>query len=160
MDLFAGHGFRFHQHVYAALFCEIENKIGRFLAGAAVHNVAAVRDQVRFQLFEIIIEVLDGVLLDRIGFVAESLVVGQSFRADNVGAMIDQAASGGVDRELQTRIVEGLLECSASRRSVHREARTSARCRVRIGRPARSMTPCNCIRQLESMETTVDAPVF
>ena len=30
---------------------------------------------------------------------------------------------------------------------------------VRIGRPARSIAPCSCIRQLESIDTTVDAPV-
>src|SRR5665213_681345 len=158
MDLLAGHRFRFHQHMDAALLCEIENEIGGLLASAAVHNVAAVGDYVGFELFEVVIEVLDGVLLDRVGFVAQILVVGESVRADDIGAMIDQTAGSSVDRELQTRIVDRLPNARFG--GVHCEARTSARCMVRMGRPARSMTPWSCIRQLESMETTVDAPVF
>ena len=158
MDLLAGHGFRFHQHVRVALLGEIEDEVGRFLARAAIDDVAAVRDYVRFQLLQVIIEILDGVLLDRVGFVAEILVMRQGLGADHARAMIDQAAGGGVDGKLQTRIVDGLLNFCFRR--VHCDARTSARCSVRMGRPARSMTPCSCIRQLESMETTVDAPVF
>ena len=76
MDLFAGHGFRFHQHVYAALLREIENKIGCFLTGAAIYGLAAVRDYVRLKLLQIVVEVLDGMFLDRIGFVAQILVIG------------------------------------------------------------------------------------
>ncbi len=75
MNLLAGHGFRFHQHVHAALLGEIQDEVGGFLAGAAEDDFAAVRDHVRFELLQIIIEILDGVLLDRVGFVAESLVI-------------------------------------------------------------------------------------
>ena len=63
-------------------FGEIENEIGGFLAGAAEHHFAAVRDHVRFELLEIVIEILDGVLLDGVGFVAQILIIGQSLGAD------------------------------------------------------------------------------
>src|SRR5271170_1743509 len=72
--------------------------------------------------------------------------------------MIDQPAGRRIDGELQPGIVERLLDVGFGR--VHREANTSARWSVRMGSPARSMTPWSCIRQLESMETMVDAPVF
>ena len=137
MDLLAGHGFRFHQHMHAALLREIENEVGGFLAGAAVDDVAAVRDHVRFQLLEIVIEILDGVLLDGVGFVAEILVIGQSLGADDVGAMIDQAAGSGVDGKLQTGIVEGLLDVSF--RSFHFRRRQHLGKMQRSDRQARAI---------------------
>src|SRR3984957_5405266 len=72
--------------------------------------------------------------------------------------MVDQTSSGSLNGKLKPRIVKGLLNVRLG--SFHLEASTSAKCNVRIGRPARSMTPWSCIKQLESIETTVDAPVF
>ena len=99
-------------------FGEIENEVGGFGARAAEHHVAAMRDDVRFELLEIIVEIFDGVLLDGVGFVAQRLVIGQSFGADHAGAMIDQAASRGIDGKLQPRIVERLLNLGFRRSSL------------------------------------------
>src|SRR5579863_5497514 len=117
-----------------------------------------MRNDVRLELLEVVVEIFDGVLLDGVGFVAKSLIVRQSFRAHYACAMIDQAAGSCIDCQLQPGIVDGLLNLGF--RNLHWAASTSAKCIVRMGRPARSITPCSCMRQLESIETTVDAPVF
>ena len=58
------------------LWARSRTKSGCLLAGAAKDNLAAVSDYVRFELLEIIIEIFDGVLLDRVGFGAKFLIIG------------------------------------------------------------------------------------
>src|SRR5579885_1502533 len=72
---------------------------------------------------------------------------------ERTGTMRNQPAGSSVNRLLETWVGDGLVDLE--RRGAHREARTSARCMVRMGNPARRIAPSSCMRQLESIETTV-----
>ena len=58
------------------------------------------------ELFKVIVEMVDGVPLHRVGMRAQILVIRAAFRRYGFAALLDQAAGGRVDRQLQLAIGE------------------------------------------------------
>ena len=59
-----------------------EHEIGDFRAVLAIDHLAAVRLDVALELLQVVVEVLDGVLLDGVGLGAQFLVIGQDIGSD------------------------------------------------------------------------------
>src|SRR5262249_20281321 len=116
-------------------------------------HFAASGQDVALELFQIGVDVVEGVTLDFVCAVAQVLKFGHLGDADF--SAVGEAGGCRIDRLLKPRIGERRLNL----RELHRDARTSARCIVWIFDPARLSAPWSCMRQLESIETTVSAPV-
>ena len=90
-----------------ALLGQPEDEVGDLGAVLAVDHLAAARLDVALELLQVVIEVLDGVLLDGVGLGAQFLVIGQHLRRHGFDALILQPAGGGVDGQLQVRVGQG-----------------------------------------------------
>ena len=116
IDLLGGHGFRFHDQVRAALLRQAQDEIGDLGAVLAIDHLAAVRLDVALELFQVMIQIVDGVLLEGVGLGAQFLVIGQRgrrrrFRCDFPSggrwpcrwpvAAWDRPASGGFSRRIR-----------------------------------------------------------
>ena len=94
MNLLGSHRLGFDDHLRFAFLRKSKHEVGDFLAVAAEHNLAAVRHDIGFQLIEVVIQILDGVLLDLVGNRTQILIIGQSVGRHRRCAMIDQTACG------------------------------------------------------------------
>ena len=110
VDLLGGHRLRFHDQPRLAVLGQGEHEVGDLVAVLAIHNLAAMRGHLALELLEVVIQVLDRVLLDGAGLRAQVLVFGKFLARDRVLALVDQPACGRVDRELQLRIRNGLVD--------------------------------------------------
>jgi hypothetical protein len=77
IHLLGGHRLGFDDQPRAAVFGQRQHEIGDFRAVLGVHHLAAMGFDVALELLEIVIQVLDGVLLDGVGLGAQLLVIGQ-----------------------------------------------------------------------------------
>ena len=84
-----------------------EDEVGDLGAVLAVDHLAAARFDVALELLQVVIEVLDGVLLEGVGLGAELLVIRQHLRRHGFGALIFQPSGGGVDGKLQAGVGQG-----------------------------------------------------
>ena len=109
IDLVGGHRFRFDNKVRLALRGEVQDKIGNFRAIFAIHYVPAVCLHVPLEFFQVMIQVIDGVLLDGIGLRAQFLVIGQRRGGDAGSAMVLEPARRGVDGQLKIGIGQGCM---------------------------------------------------
>ncbi len=76
-----------------------EHEIGYVVPVAAPYDFAAMRFHIRFELLEIVVEILDGVLLDGVRVVAQVLEFGK-LPGEGLLSMVDQASGRRVDRKL------------------------------------------------------------
>ena len=71
-----GHRLRFDDQARAALLGDRQDEIGNFRGVLAVNYLAAAEFEVALELLEIMVQILDGVLLDGVGLGAQLLVIG------------------------------------------------------------------------------------
>ena len=94
---------------------QAEHEIRNLGGVLAINDFAAVRRHVRFELFQVVVQVFDGVPLEGVGLGAQFLVIGQRGGRYGMLAMVDQAAGGPIDGQLQIgigqRLVDLLIEC-------------------------------------------------
>ena len=105
-----GHGFRFHDELRAALFRQCEHKVGNFGAVLAIHHLASARRHVALEFFEVMVEIVDGVLLDRVGLGAQFLVFRQGVGRYRVDALFFQPSGSGVNRQLEIGVRQGVVD--------------------------------------------------
>ena len=139
IDLLGGHRLRFHDQLRAALLRQTQDEVAGLRAVLAEHDLAAVRRHAALELFEIVIQIVDGVPLERVGVRAQFLVVRQRALGHACGALVLQAAGGGVEGQLQIgvgqRRVDLLFELAGHGFSGSPEPRPDASC-ARSTRPA------------------------
>src|ERR1019366_4194637 len=76
----------------------------------AVNHLAAVGFHVALELFQVVIEVVDGVLLERVGLGAQFLVIGQDVVRRRLYALLLEAPGGRVDGQLQVGVGQGVVD--------------------------------------------------
>ena len=80
VDFLGGHRLRFHDEPRLPLLGQSQHEIGDLVAVLAVDHLAAMRRHLALELLEVVIQVVDGVLLDRVGLIAQFLILGEAHR--------------------------------------------------------------------------------
>ena len=91
-------------------FARRQHEIGDLFGILAENYCAAVRGYLRLELFQVIIEMLDGVPLHVVRVRPELLIVGAKIRRDRFAALFNQTARRSVNRELQLRVCQGRVD--------------------------------------------------
>ena len=86
IDFFRSHRLRFHDQPRAALLGQTQNEIGDFFPALAVDGLPAMQGQLRLELLQIPVQILDRLLLQQICLGAQILILGQQLSGDRLRA--------------------------------------------------------------------------
>src|SRR5262245_8003433 len=164
LDLLGGHGLRLHGQARARPAPDVEHDGARLLGRGGEVDVSTPRLDVVDELSEIVVQALEGGLLD----LARPVAQGLPFRelAERFAAQPDELGGGDGEGLLQEAVLqrssrpfpEGRVEVEPL---LHRDspASSSARCMARGPAPRRLRPPPICMRQPASQATTQSACV-
>jgi hypothetical protein len=110
IHLFGGHGLGFDDQARAALFGECQHEIGDFGPVLGVDHLAAMGLDVALELLEVVIQVLDGVLLDGVGLGTQLLIFGQRIGGNGVDAFVLEPRRGRVDGQLEIGVGQRVVD--------------------------------------------------
>jgi hypothetical protein len=102
VDLFCRHGLRFDDDSGGFLASKAADEVAGFGRVVGPNDFAAAGEDVLFELLQVVVEMIESVLLDLVGVLAELLVFGQ----ERVGASACEPAGRGIDGELEFGIAE------------------------------------------------------
>ena len=76
---------------YQALFGQPEHEVRHVFRVLAKHDLAAVRGDIALELFQVIVEMVDGVAFDVMRLRPQLLIIGTAVRRDGLSALFHQA---------------------------------------------------------------------
>ena len=106
MNLLGGHRLGFHGHPGAGPPGDVEHDVARLLRGRREVHVAAEPLDVRHELVEMLVQALEGRLLDGAGTVAQTLSLGKI--PEGLAAQRDELGRRDIERLVQEPVAEGL----------------------------------------------------
>ena len=110
IQFLGGHGFRFHHQACLPLLGQLHHEFRDVVGVAAENHFSAVCRDVRFELLQIEIEIIERLLLESVGLCAQFLIVRQHAALDGLRALVHEPAGGGIDGQLQLGIGECLVD--------------------------------------------------